>query len=51
MSDLFNEKAKSWDADETKRLMSSAVGSSILKKCSFTSTDGCHGFRCRDGID
>jgi len=31
MSDLFNEKAKDWDADEMKSLLSSAVGSSILK--------------------
>jgi len=31
MSDLFNEKAKDWDADEMKRLISSAVGASILK--------------------
>ena len=31
MSDLFNEKAKNWDASEMKRLISSAVGSSILK--------------------
>ena len=31
MSDLFNEKAKDWDASEMKKLISSAVGSSILK--------------------
>lgn len=31
MTDLFNEKAKDWDADEMKRLISSAVGASILK--------------------
>lgn len=31
MSDLFNEKAKNWDASERKKLISSAVGSSILK--------------------
>lgn len=31
MSDLFNEKAKDWDGNEMKRLISSAVGSSILK--------------------
>lgn len=31
MSDLFNEKAKDWDASERKKLISSAVGSSILK--------------------
>ncbi|WP_114327278.1 class I SAM-dependent methyltransferase [Candidatus Colwellia aromaticivorans] len=31
MSDLFNEKAKDWDANEMKRLISSKVGSSIIK--------------------
>lgn len=31
MSDLFNEKAKNWDASEMKKLLSSAVGSSIVK--------------------
>ncbi len=31
MSDLFNKKAKDWDADEMKRLLSSAVSSSILE--------------------
>ena len=31
MSDLFNEKAKNWDADEMKKNISSAVASSILK--------------------
>ncbi len=31
MADLFNEKAKDWDASEMKRLISSAVGSTILK--------------------
>lgn len=31
MSDLFNEKAKNWDAHEMKRLISSQVGSCILK--------------------
>ncbi|PHR84989.1 MAG: methyltransferase type 12 [Colwellia sp.] len=31
MSDLFNEKAKDWDASEMKILISSAVGASILK--------------------
>jgi 2-polyprenyl-3-methyl-5-hydroxy-6-metoxy-1,4-benzoquinol methylase len=30
MSDHFNEKAKTWDADEMVRRLSSAVGSSIL---------------------
>lgn len=31
MSDLFNDKAKDWDTSERKLLMSSAVGSSIIK--------------------
>jgi len=31
MSDLFNEKAKDWDANEMKRLISAQVGSSLLK--------------------
>jgi 2-polyprenyl-3-methyl-5-hydroxy-6-metoxy-1,4-benzoquinol methylase len=31
MSDHFNEKAKTWDADEMVKKLSSAVGSSILK--------------------
>ena len=31
MTDLFNEKAKDWDADEMKKALSSAVGSSILQ--------------------
>jgi len=31
MSDLFNEKAKDWDASEMKRLISSKVSSSIVK--------------------
>jgi len=31
VSDLFNDKAKNWDTGEMKRLISSAVGSSILK--------------------
>lgn len=31
MSDLFDEKSKTWDADEMVRKLSSAVGSSILK--------------------
>ncbi len=31
MTDLFNEKAKDWDADEMRKMLSSAVGSSILE--------------------
>ncbi len=31
MTDLFKEKAKEWDADEMKRMLASAIGSSILK--------------------
>jgi len=31
MSDLFDEKAKDWDADEMIKQLSSAVGSSIIK--------------------
>ena len=31
MSDLFNEKAKDWDASERKQLISSAVAAAILK--------------------
>ncbi len=31
MSDLFNDKAKDWDTSERKLLMSSAVGTSIIK--------------------
>ena len=31
MTDLFNEKAKDWDADEMKKMLSSAIGSSILE--------------------
>ena len=34
MSDHFNEKAKTWDADEMVRKLSSAVGSSILNNIS-----------------
>lgn len=30
MTDLFNEKAKDWDADEMKRKLSATIGSSIL---------------------
>jgi len=31
MTDLFNEKAKDWDADEMKKMLSSAIGSSIIE--------------------
>ncbi len=31
MTDLFNEKAKDWDADEMKKMSSAAIGSSILE--------------------
>ena len=31
MSDLFNEKAKDWDASEMKKMISSAVSASILE--------------------
>ena len=31
MSDYFNKKAKTWDADEMVKNLSSAVGSSILE--------------------
>ena len=34
MSDHFNEKAKTWDADEMIKKLSSAVGSSILEHTS-----------------
>lgn len=34
MSDHFNEKAKTWDADEMVKKLSSAVGSSILSNIS-----------------
>jgi len=34
MPDLFNEKAKDWDADEMIKQLSSAVGSSILEQIS-----------------
>lgn len=36
MSDLFNDKAKDWDTSERKLLMSSAVGSSIIKHIQLT---------------
>lgn len=32
MTDLFNEKSKSWDADATVKTLSSAIGSLILEK-------------------
>ena len=35
MPDLFNEKAKTWDADDMVKKLSSAVGSSILENISF----------------
>ncbi len=31
MTDLFNEKAKDWDADEMKKMLSAAIGSLILE--------------------
>jgi len=31
MTDLFKEKANAWDADEMKRMLATAIGSSILK--------------------
>lgn len=31
MSDLFNEKAKDWDADEMKKELSSAIGAAIIE--------------------
>ena len=31
MNDLFNEKAKDWDASEMRKALSSAIGSSILE--------------------
>jgi len=34
MTDLFNEKAKDWDANEMKKTLSSAIGSSILEHVS-----------------
>ena len=30
MTDLFNEKAKDWDANKMRKMLSSAIGSSIL---------------------
>jgi len=35
MSDLFNEKAKDWDANDLPRQLSAAIGSSILENISF----------------
>ncbi len=32
MSDLFNEKAKDWDTNEMVKMLSSAVGASIIEK-------------------
>jgi len=34
MTDLFNEKAKDWDASEMRKALSSAIGSSILENVS-----------------
>ena len=34
MTDLFNEKAKDWDANEMRTMLSSAIGSSILEHVS-----------------
>ncbi|MES0327693.1 MAG: class I SAM-dependent methyltransferase, partial [Gammaproteobacteria bacterium] len=34
MSDHFNEKAKTWDADEMVKKLSSAIGASILENTS-----------------
>ena len=30
MTDLFNEKAKDWDDNEMRTILSSAIGSAIL---------------------
>lgn len=35
MSDLFNEKSKSWDSDKTVTTLSSAIGSLMLERLSF----------------
>lgn len=35
MTDLFNEKAKDWDASEMRKALSSAIGSSILENVYF----------------
>ena len=37
MSDLFTEKAQTWDADDMVVKLSSAIGSSILKNVPFDS--------------
>ena len=34
MTDLFNEKAKNWDANKMRKMLSSAIGSSILEHVS-----------------
>ena len=34
MTDLFNEKAKDWDANKMRKMLSSAIGSSILEHVS-----------------
>ena len=34
MTDLFNEKAKDWDANEMRTMLSAAIGSSILEHVS-----------------
>ena len=34
MTDLFNEKAKDWDANKMRKVLSSAIGSSILEHVS-----------------
>ena len=34
MTDLFNEKAKDWDANKIRKMLSSAIGSSILEHVS-----------------
>ena len=34
MTDLFNEKAKDWDANEMRTILSSAIGSAILEHVS-----------------
>ncbi len=32
MTDLFNEKAKDWDANQMRKMLSSAIGSSIIEQ-------------------
>ena len=34
MTDLFNEKSKDWDANEMRKMLSSAIGSSIIEQVS-----------------